>query len=188
MRTTRWPGTGFCSTYSICSAVVERQDGRVTSLTILLCAKERGGGGGWGGGVDGPSLDRSCFSRLQPISFLFFNPSSGYIGWLVARTWRRMPGRECGWNASNRRSGVISKSAMPPKKSSSQQTLFACGETVLNSFSQPGVVLMFRWNSSLTVLRQTVLRHPTVLCLSLYGQQVKCRLIVHSQSLTMAHT
>ena len=31
---------------------------------------------------------------------------------------------------------------MPPKKSFSQQTLFACGETVLSSFFQPGVVLI----------------------------------------------
>ena len=30
---------------------------------------------------------------------------------------------------------------MSPKKSSSQQTLFACGETVLNSFFQPGAFL-----------------------------------------------
>ena len=30
---------------------------------------------------------------------------------------------------------------MPPKKSSSQQTLFACGETVLNSFFQSGAFL-----------------------------------------------
>ena len=30
-------------------------------------------------------------------------------------------------------------------------------------FLQPGVVLIFWWNSSLAVLRQTVLRHPTVL-------------------------
>ena len=81
--------------------------------------------------------------------------------------WWRMLGGECGWNVSNRRSGVVSKSAMPPKKSSSraQQTLFACGETVLSSFFQPGVVLIFRWNSNLAVLRQTVLRHPTVLLL-----------------------
>ena len=54
---------------------------------------------------------------------------------------------------------------MPPKKSSSQQTMFACGETVLDSFFQRGVVLTFQWNSSLAVLRQTVLRHPTVLYL-----------------------
>ena len=40
---------------------------------------------------------------------------------------------------------------------SSQQTLFACSETV--PIFQPGVVLIFRWNSSLAVLRQTVLRH-----------------------------
>ena len=35
--------------------------------TVLSGAEERG--------VEGPSLDRSYFSRLQPISFLFFNPS-----------------------------------------------------------------------------------------------------------------
>ena len=34
---------------------------------------------------------------------------------------------------------------------------------VVRLFLQPGDVLIFRWNSSLAVLRQTVLRHPTVL-------------------------
>ena len=38
-----------------------------------------------GPGVDGPSLDRSYFSRLQPISFLFFDPSSSHIAKFVAR-------------------------------------------------------------------------------------------------------
>ena len=114
--------------------------------------------------------------RSQPGSFLFFTTSAILV--LILQSvfefrrlaccaqfdmWRRMPGGKCGWNVSNHRSGVVSKSAMPPKKSSSQQTLFACGETVLNSFFQPVVVLVFRWNSSLAVLRQTVLRHPTVL-------------------------
>ena len=102
--------------------------------------------------------------RFQPGSLLFFTTPANLV--LIFQSvfesrrlacsaqtvlWRRMPGGECGWNVSNRRSGNISKSAMPPKKSSSQQTLFACGETVL------------KWNSSLAVLRQTVLRHPTVL-------------------------
>ena len=63
---------------------------------------------------------------------------------------------------STHRRGVVSKSAMQLKNSSSQQTLFACSETVLNSIFQPGVVLIFRYNSSLAVLRQTVFRHPTV--------------------------
>ena len=35
---------------------------------------------------DGPSLERSYFSRLQPISFLFFNPSASHVGKLVACT------------------------------------------------------------------------------------------------------
>ena len=39
--------------------------------TVLSGAEERG--------VDGPSLDRSYFARLQPISFLFFNPSSSHV-------------------------------------------------------------------------------------------------------------
>ena len=38
------------------------------SPTVLSGAEERG--------VDGSSLDRSYFSRVQPISFLFFDPSS----------------------------------------------------------------------------------------------------------------
>ena len=45
-------------------------------VTVLSGAEERGGGGGGG---HGPSLDRSYFSRLQPISFLFFDPSSSHI-------------------------------------------------------------------------------------------------------------
>ena len=45
--------------------------------TVLSGAEERG--------VNGPSLDRSYFSRLQPISFLFFDPSSSHIAKLVAR-------------------------------------------------------------------------------------------------------
>ena len=109
--------------------------------------------------------------RSQPGSFLFFTTpgnivlifQSDFESRRLACTRRRMPGGECGWNISKRRSGVVSKSAMPLKKSSSQQKLFACGETALNSFFQPGVVPIFRWNSSLAVLRQTVLRHPTVL-------------------------
>ena len=41
-------------------------------FTVLSGAEERG--------VHGPSLDRSYFSRLQPISFLFFNPPSSHVG------------------------------------------------------------------------------------------------------------
>ena len=55
-------------------------------LTVLSGAEERG--------VEGPSLDRSYFSRLQPISFLFFNPSSSHVGQLAARAHGR-PGGEC---------------------------------------------------------------------------------------------
>ena len=120
--------------------------GIVRANTVLSGAEERG--------VDGPSLARSYFSRLQPISFLFSDPSSSHIAELVARTWRYSismlhthathagPGKrlKC---SSTRRRGVVSKSAMPliMKKSSSQQTLFAL---VLNSIFQPGVVLIFR--------------------------------------------
>ena len=39
-----------------------------------------------GRSMDGPSLDRSYFSRLQPISFLFFDPSLSHVAKLVART------------------------------------------------------------------------------------------------------
>ena len=49
---------------------LERDSAQVS--TVLSGAEERG--------VDGPSLDRSYFSRLQPISFLFFNPSSSHVG------------------------------------------------------------------------------------------------------------
>ena len=44
----------------------------IAKHTVLSGAEERG--------VDGPSLDRSYFSRLQPISFLFCNPSSSHEG------------------------------------------------------------------------------------------------------------
>ena len=54
----------------------KRNDGqRIRYIyTVLSGAEERG--------ADGPSLDRyrSYFSRLQPISFLFYNPSSGHVG------------------------------------------------------------------------------------------------------------
>ena len=99
--------------------------------TVLSGAEERG--------VDRPSLDRSYFSRLQPISFFFSDPSSSHIAKLAARIWDSIsmlhthasdathagPGKrlKC---FSTRRRGVVSKSAMPLKKSSSQQTLFAC--------------------------------------------------------------
>ena len=49
----------------------------MVSYSTVGCRRTGGGGGG---GVDGPSLDRSYFSRLQPISFLFFNPSSSHVG------------------------------------------------------------------------------------------------------------
>ena len=48
-------------------------------ITVLSGVEEREG-------VDCPSLVRSYFSRLQPISFLFFDPSSSHIAKLVART------------------------------------------------------------------------------------------------------
>ena len=98
--------------------------------TVLSGAEERG--------VDGPSLVRSYFSRLQPISFLFFDPSTSHTGNLVARArntryrcctrMQRMPGLGSG-STRRRARGVVSKSAMPLMKSSSQQTLFACSET-----------------------------------------------------------
>ena len=52
-----------------------RTRGRRTAI-VLSGAKERG--------IDGPSLDRFYFSRLQPISFLFFDPSSSHMAKLVA--------------------------------------------------------------------------------------------------------
>ena len=105
--------------------------------------------------------------RSQPGSFLFFTTPANLV--LIFQSVFESRRLACSAHTvcddARRRSGVVSKSAMPPKTSSSQQTLFAyaCGETVLNSFFQPGIVLLFRWNSSLAVLRQTVLRHPTVL-------------------------
>ena len=50
---------------------------RTTDATVLSGAEERG--------VDGPSLARSYFSQVQPISFLFSDPSSSHIAELVAR-------------------------------------------------------------------------------------------------------
>ena len=99
--------------------------------------------------------------RSQPGSFLFFTTPANLVLILqsVFESCRLVCSAHTVCDDARRRSGVVSKSAMPPKKSSSQQMLFACGETVLNSFFQPGVVLL----SSLAVLRQTVLQHPTVL-------------------------
>ena len=79
----------FISTFRThCAAFIGMTNGRFTETpakvknitqtnpkndtTVLSGAKERG--------VDVPSLDRSYFSRLQPISFLFFNPSSSHVG------------------------------------------------------------------------------------------------------------
>ena len=103
--------------------------------------------------------------RSQPGSFLFFTtPANLVLNFQSVFESRRLAcSAHTVCDDARRQSGVVSKSAMPPKKSSSQETLFACGETVLYSFFQPGVVLLFTWNSSLAVLRQTVLRHPTVL-------------------------
>ena len=105
-----------------------RKDSGTCARTVVSGAEERG--------VNGPSLDRSYFSRLQPISFLFFDPSSSHIAKLVARirysismlhthaTHARTGKRPK--SISTRRRGVVSKSAMPLEKSPSQQTLFAC--------------------------------------------------------------
>ena len=77
--------------------------------------------------------------------------------------WRRMLGGECGWNVSNRRSGVVSKSEQCCRRSRlhSKRSLRVVNRSQL--IFPAWVVLIFRWNSSLAVLRQTVLRHPTVL-------------------------
>ena len=59
----------------------ERDDFKcwVTAVSAFL------GANGWGF-IDGPSLDHSYFSRLQPISLLFLDPSSSHIAELRART------------------------------------------------------------------------------------------------------
>ena len=118
------------------SRELSERSGLCKATTVLSGAEERG--------VDGPSLVRSYFSRLQPISFLFFDPSTSHIANLVAcarysismlhthACTQRMPGLGSG-STRRRARGVVSKSAMPLMKSSSQQTLFACSETVLNS-------------------------------------------------------
>ena len=46
-------------------SIPRHRSGLIYSGTVLSGAEERG--------VDGPSLDRSYFSRLQPISFLIYN-------------------------------------------------------------------------------------------------------------------
>ena len=83
---------------------------------------------------------RTWGRRSQPGSFLFFTtPANLVLNFQSVFESRRLA---CSANTvcddARRRSGVVSKSAMPPKKSSSQETLFACGETVLNSFSSLG--------------------------------------------------
>ena len=96
-------------------------------------------------GLDGPSLDRSYFSRLQPILFLFSDPSSSHIAKLVHIRYSisMLHTHACATHAgpgkrlkcfSTRRRGVVSKSAMPLKKSSSQQTLFACSSELMFSY------------------------------------------------------
>ena len=84
--------------------------------------------------------------RSQPGSFLFFTTPANLvlIFQSVFESCRLACSAHTVCDDARRRSGVVSKSAMLPKKSSSQQTLFACGETVLTSFFQPGVNLLFR--------------------------------------------
>ena len=65
-------------TFSIHNRFLDKVDSDILR-TVLSGAEERG--------VDGPCLDRSYFSRLQPISFLFFDPSSSHIAALVAHIW-----------------------------------------------------------------------------------------------------
>ena len=89
--------------------------------------------------------------RSQPGSFLFFTTSANLV--LILQSVfqsRRLACRvqtvcdEACWagNAAKTfqtvESGIVSKSAMLPKKSSSQQTLFACGEPFLTHFSSLG--------------------------------------------------
>ena len=60
------PVSGTCTLHS---------SSRACMHTVLSGAEEREGGG-----VDGPSLDISYFSWLQPISFLLFNPFLRHVG------------------------------------------------------------------------------------------------------------
>ena len=74
--------------------------------------------------------------RSQPGSFFFFTTPANLV--LIFQSVFESRRLACSARTvcdnARRRRGVVSKSAMPPKKLSSQQTLFACCETVLNSF------------------------------------------------------
>ena len=98
-------------------------------------------------GLDGPSLERFYFSPLQPISFLFFDPSSSHMAKRVARTRHSISMLHT--HATHAWLGKRLKCFDPSKwsrfevsnaaeKSSSQQTLFASSETALNLVFQPG--------------------------------------------------
>ena len=125
-------------------------------------AGSRLGGGDWK-----PSLFKWEIQHL--LKSMGFDAGSGSEGWSeksppLAGRWALINPAEChqrcwaevhdppgmpnfyGWRHGVGRSRLHSKRCLG----------------VVRLFLQPGVVLIFRWNSSLAVLRQTVLRHPTV--------------------------
>ena len=135
--------------------------------TVLSGAEERG--------VDGPSLDRSYFSRLQPISFLFFHPSSSHIAKLVARARYSIsmlhthathagPGKrlKC-FDPSTWSRFEVSNAADHEEVVFTANVVSRVVKRLLTQFSSLDSFLFLDKNSSLAVLRQTVLRHPTVL-------------------------
>ena len=123
-------------------------------------------------GVDGPSLDRSYFSRLQPISFLFFDPSSSHIAYSAYTVLDINVA-----SAHNaRRAGEAAEIFWPVDVESfrSQQCRW---RSRLHSKRCLRVAKTFLTQfSSLAVLRQTVLRHPTVLYgLTTHETRLSCR-------------
>ena len=136
------PKTAFrkCATALLC------RHQHFSSATVLSGAEERG--------VDGPSLDRSYFSRLQPISFLFFNPASSH-GWLACSAHTVGDDTCRAGNAVEMFPTVEVESFRSQQcrrrsfKSSSQQTLFWCGETFLNAWGRSFFKMKFQPGRSL---------------------------------------
>ena len=133
-----------------------------TYVWLVCCSISTGKWMFWGGGgVDGPSLDRFPANLVLIFQSVFESRRLACSAHKV---------RDDACRAGN--AAEIFQTAEVESFRSQQcrrrgrlhsKRCLCVVKPFFNSFLQPGVVLIFRWNSSLAVLRQTVLRHPTAL-------------------------